>query len=181
MGGGTVTTWETENLGSCDTFYEAWATWNGRRDNGTRVLVGRYRIVSTWSNGGLVVAQASAIVEVATGHRTITRRVSKDGREYASRSTSGNCNGLPQIDRVIQATCLGGSALATWKVRIPKGFRIAGINLPRERGIVPCRGDRVSKSVKRRTLSVTFSVRSSNWSQCIVYGPSIRFKDRVRI
>jgi hypothetical protein len=181
VGGGTVASWETEDLGTCTDFYDAWATWDGRRDNGERVAVGRYRILSTWSDGEFVVAQASAIVEVATGYRTITRRVAKYGREFATRSTSGNCNWLPQIDRAIQATCLGGSALATWRFLIPKGFRVAGVNVHRERGIVPCRGDRVSRLTKRRTLLVTFGVRSEGWSQCIVYGPTVRFKNRVRI
>ena len=58
---------------------------------------------------------------------------------------------------------------------------VAPVKAPCDRGLVPCRGDSVSTTRDGDRLTITWAVRSDGWSQCIVYGPTVKFTAGVRI
>jgi hypothetical protein len=185
--GAIVREWSREYSG-CELWDAASFTWNGRRANGRKVAAGRYLVDVEWYGEASPtpwvttrVGQDGMLVTVATGHRTVTRWIDQPGNAAVSKTKTGNCNWSPQIDRGIQLTCLGGTGRAVWKARVPAGFKVASVKVPCERGLVPCRGERVSWDLRARRLTITFEVRSPSWSQCIVYGPLVKLTDQVRI
>jgi hypothetical protein len=157
--------------------------WNGRRNNGTRAPVGRYKVTLEARASG-ELRRSTRLVTISRGWRT----------KHGSRSFCGGC-GPGAVDVIgncfvefdwfqegdIFLDCWGGAfAGATWVFRVPATtFRVS----KSVRGTVMCcsPGDWASVGVRRNARTYVVAAAVSGWRSWQIRSVAISYAYRVRI